>query len=142
MRELLEKGLLFAGLALVVLSIASFWIPKALQWREKLADLTPLLRDMFWTYSIYIWASHVFFAVLALGYRDWLLGQSGAAALISGFIALWWLARLAMQFFGFNLSEIEDSWQNRMAKHLLTALFIFLTVIFAGTLWWNLGGEA
>ena len=69
MKELLQTGLLIGGWSLVALSIASFWIPKALGWREKLAGLTPLMRDLWWTYSIYVWSSHVFFALMALGDR-------------------------------------------------------------------------
>ena len=45
MKELLETGLTIAGGSLAVLAVASFWIPKALGWREKLAGLTPLMRE-------------------------------------------------------------------------------------------------
>jgi len=68
MKELLQIGLMAGGGALVALSIASFWIPKALGWREKLAGLTPLMRELWWTYSVYVWSSHVFFAVLTLAF--------------------------------------------------------------------------
>src|SRR6186997_1526263 len=80
MRELLQIGLLIGGWSLVTLCLASFWIPKVLGWREKLAGLTPLMREVWWTYSAYVWGSHVFFAVLALGFGDWLMGGSRAAA--------------------------------------------------------------
>ena len=72
MKELLEIGLLIGGWSLVILCIGSFWIPKVLGWREKLAGLTPLMRELWWTYSAYVWGSHVLFAVLALGFGDWL----------------------------------------------------------------------
>lgn len=139
MKELLQIGLLIGGWSLVALSIASFWIPKALGWREKLAGLTPLMRELWWTYSIYVWSSHVFFAVLALGFGDWLMGGSGAAMAMCSFMLLWWAVRLWLQFFGFDLSEIEGSAANRVAKHLLTLLFMGLVIIYAGLLGWNAG---
>lgn len=140
MRDLLDFGLLLAALSLTALCIASYWIPKALGWREKLAGLTPLMRELFWTYSLYIWSSHIFFVILTFFFRDWLLGGTVEAAVVAGFMCLWWLARLGIQFFGFDLTEVEDSLFNRMAKHALTFLFICLVSIFALTVWWNLGG--
>jgi hypothetical protein len=139
MKELLELGLWLGGGSLVALSIASFWIPKALGWREKLAGLTPLMRELWWTYSIYVWSSHVFFAVLALGFGDWLMSRTGAATAMSAFMLLWWSVRLWLQFFGFDLREVEGSAVNRVAKHLLTLLFIGLVALFGGLVAWNAG---
>lgn len=140
MREILNYGLLFSGCGLLVLTIASFWIPRILGWREKLAELSPLMRELFWTYAAYILASHCFFAILALGFRDWLLSGSPAAAAISGFICFWWSVRVYLQFFGFDLTEVEDTPLNRLAKHLLTLLFLYLMIFFGIMVWWNLGG--
>ncbi|MDP4847275.1 MAG: hypothetical protein NWR51_08445 [Akkermansiaceae bacterium] len=139
MRELLEIGLLIGGYSLVALCIGSFWIPKALGWREKLAGLSPLMRELWWTYSIYVWSSHVFFAVLALGFGDWLMGGTGSAKAMCTFILLWWSVRLNLQFFGFDLSEVEGTMSNKVGKHLLTLLFVGLVVLFAGLLCWNTG---
>lgn len=139
MKELLHIGLMIGGWSMVALSIGSFWIPKALGWREKLAGLTPLMRELWWTYSIYVWGSHVFFAVMALNFGEWLMGGSGPAMAMCAFELLWWGVRLWLQFFGFDLSEIESSAFNRVAKHLLTALLLGLVVLYAGLLCWNAG---
>lgn len=139
MKALLETGLQLAGFSLAALAIASFWIPKALGWREKLAGLTPLMRELWWTYSAYVWGSHVFFAVLALGHGEWLTGRTGAATAMSAFILLWWSVRLWLQFFGFDLSEVAGSRANRIAKHLLTLLFAGLVLLFGTLVAWNAG---
>ncbi len=139
MKALLQNGLLIGGWALVALCIASFWIPAKLKWREKLAGLTPLMRELWWTYSLYVWGSHVLVAVLALGFGDWLLGRPAAAATMSAFMLLWWSVRLWLQFFGFDLCEVEASVPNRVAKHSLTLLFIGLVLLYASLLLWNVG---
>lgn len=139
MNELLDVGLKLAGFSLAALAIASFWIPKALGWREKLAGLTPLMRELWWTYSAYVWGSHVFFAVLALGHGGWLMSRTGAATAMSSFILLWWSVRLWLQFFGFDLAEVADRRANRIAKHLLTLLFAGLVVLFGTLVAWNAG---
>lgn len=135
----LESGLMLGGWALVALCIASFWIPKVLQWNEKLAELTPLMRELWWTYALYIWGSHVFFAVLALGFSEWLMSGTGAATAMCVFILLWWSIRLWLQFFGFDLSEVQGGFAHRLAKHLLTMLFLGLVTLFGCLLCWNLG---
>ncbi|HEY8962180.1 MAG TPA: hypothetical protein VIM57_08225 [Luteolibacter sp.] len=139
MKELLQIALWIGGCSLAVLCIASLWIPKALGWREKVAGLPPLMREVWWTYACYVWGSHVFFAVLALGFGDWLLSQTGAATAMSTFMLLWWSVRLGLQFFGFDLSEVEGSAAKRIAKHLLTLLFTGLVVLYGGLLAWNVG---
>jgi len=139
MKELLQFGLQLGGWSLMTLSVASIWIPRALGWKEKLAGLTPLMREMWWTYSLYVWGSHVFFAVLTLGFGDWLMGGSGAATAMSAFMLLWWSVRLYLQFLGFDLSEVEGTRANQVAKHLLTLLFVGLVVLFGLLVGWNLG---
>jgi len=137
MKDLLQLGVWIGGYSLVALAIGSLWIPKVLGWREKLAGLPPLMREMWWTYSAYVWGSHVFFAVLLLGFGGWLMGGTGAAMAMNTFMLLWWGVRLWLQFFGFDLGEIGKARFHCVAKHLLSALFIGLVVLFAGLLCWN-----
>ena len=58
---------------------------------------------------------------------------------MSSFIFLWWTVRLYLQFFGFDLEEVEDTFWNRLAKHALTTLFIYLVLLFGSLVLWNLG---
>lgn len=139
MKTLLEIGLIIGGWSLVALCLASFWIPAVLGWRSKLAVLPPLMRELWWTYACYVLGSHAFFALLCLKFGDWLLGGSAAAIAMSSFMLLWWSARLGLQLFGFDLSEIHGSPLKCLAKHLLTALFLGLVSLFAGLLCWNTG---
>ena len=139
MKEWIEICLLIGGWSLIALCIGSFWIPKALGWREKLAGLSPLMRELWWTYSIYVFASHVFFAVITLCFREWLMSGTGAAIAMTLFMLLWWSVRLWLQFFGFDFGEIIDSRFNRYAKRLLTLLFVGLVTLYSALLCWNLG---
>jgi len=43
-----------AGLGQLAIVLASIAIPRALHWREDLAALRPLTRQVFWTYAGYI----------------------------------------------------------------------------------------
>lgn len=138
MKQLLEIGLQSGGYSLILLCIGSLWIPKILGWKERVRALPPLMRELWWTYSIYIWSSHVFFSVLTLGFGDWLMSKTGPALALSIFMFLWWSVRLFLQFFGFDLSEVTKDKYNRIGKQLLTLLFIGLVTLFGGLIAWNL----
>jgi hypothetical protein len=88
MKELLQIGLQIGGYSLVILCIASFWIPKILKWNEKLTALPPLMRELWWTYSIYVWSSHLFFSILTLGFGEWLMSGTGPAIAMNTFMLL------------------------------------------------------
>ncbi len=140
MKELLEIGLQIGGWSLVLLCIGSLAIPKALGWRDHLVALPPLMRELWWTYSIYILSSHAFFAVLLLAFDDWLMSGTGAAKAMNVFMLLWWGIRLWLQFFGFDFAAVTvQNRFNTIAKQILSALFIGLVVLLAGLLCWNLG---
>ena len=117
MKDLLEIGMVVGGVSLLILCIASLWIPKVLGWKQKLTVLSPLMREMWWTYAAYVLGSHLFFAILLLGFGDWLMGGSGPAIAMLSFMLLWWGMRL----------------------YMLSLLFVGLVLLFALLIWWNLG---
>jgi len=139
MKDLLETGLRIGGISLALLCVASLWIPKVLGWKGKLAVLSPLMREMWWTYAAYVLGSHLFFAILLLFFGDWLMGGSGSAIAMLAFMLLWWGVRLYLQFFGFDLMEVEPTPFNKLAKHMLSLLFIGLVTLFGLLMCWNLG---
>lgn len=139
MKEWLQLGVQIGGWSLVLLVVASLAIPRVLGWREQLAGLSPLMRELWWTYSAYVWASHAFFSVLLLCFAEWLTGGSGPALAVSIFMLSWWSVRLGLQWFGFDLREAQDTTAKRLAKHLLTLLFVGLVTLHAGLVAWNLG---
>lgn len=89
--------------------------------------------------ALYLGQPCFFFAVLALGFGDWLMGGTSAAMAMCAFILLWWTIRLWLQIFGFDLSEVQGGRAHRVAKHLLTLLFVGLVTLFASLLCWNAG---
>ena len=139
MKELLEIGIKIGGVSLLLLCVVSFWIPGVLDWKNKLRVLSPLMREMWWTYAAYVLGSHLFFAILLLFFGDWLMGGTAPAIAMLSFMLLWWGVRLYLQFFGFDLMEVEPTPFNRFAKHMLSLLFICLVTLFALLICWNLG---
>ncbi len=123
-------ALVFLG-GLIQLGIAagSLAIPKVLRWPEQMALVRPLTRQVFWTYAVYICTSHVAFGLLATLAPDWLLSGTPLSAAVCGFIAIWWGARLALQFLCFDRSEAPPGTWPKIAEAGLVLSFAYLTAV-------------
>jgi hypothetical protein len=130
--------ILTAGVGQLALIVGSLAIPFVLRWREDTAKLRPLTRQVFWTYSIYIWATNLSFGLVSLR-PDWLLDRSPLAACVTGFITAYWLGRILIQFLYFDRSDAPPGWHVKVAEVALVGLFIFLTLVYGLALGFNLG---
>jgi hypothetical protein len=129
---------LTAGVGQLVLIVASLAIPFVLRWREETAKLRPLTRQVFWTYSLYIWATNLSFGLVSLR-PDWLLDRSPLAACVTGFITAYWLGRIVIQFCYFDRGDAPPGLHVKLAEAALVALFFYLTAVYGLALAFNLG---
>ena len=140
LRDWLQWALVAAGAGQMILCLASPAIPFALGWRDKLAVLPKLMRQIYWTYSCYVLGAHVCFAVLSLAAPHWLLAGDGLATAVAGFIALWWGARFGLHLTTFDTDEVPDGPWYRIAEWALGFLFGGLTVVYVAVVVFNLNG--
>ena len=105
-----------AGLAQILLVIGSLAIPKILNWKMELERVKPLIKQMFWTYAVYILIINLSFGLLSVwDYRE-LLNGSALATIITGFIAIYWLSRLLVQFLYFDRESFQLDFGTRRAR--------------------------
>jgi len=128
-----------AGLAQIVLILGSVGIPLVLNWKEGLAPLSKLTRQMFLVYSLYIWITNLCFGVLSLLAPGHLLDGSVLAACVTGFILGYWLLRMVIQWSYFDISELPSTRLHVAARWSLEVLFTALTVVYALAFTHNLG---
>lgn len=119
-----------AGIAQIVLIIGSLAIPKVLGWKGQLAANETLIRQMFWVYAGYIWATNLSFGLLSALAPQWLLDGSPLSAVVAGFICAYWAARVVIQLVYFDVSGIPRSPFNTFARWALEVLFAALTLIY------------
>jgi hypothetical protein len=129
--EYLKTAVVVAGIGQLVIVVGSLAIPRVLQWSDDVAKLRPLTRQVFWTYAGYIWVTNLCFGLLSVGAPASLIDGSPLAAAVSGFIALYWGARVVIQFAYFDRSAAPSGLQFRFAEILLVSLFAFFTVTYA-----------
>jgi hypothetical protein len=126
------KPLLFiGGLLHFVILIASALTPRLLDWRTNLAALHPFLRRLFWVYGIFIVLVIISFGTLTLIRADELAAATPLARSVCAMIALFWLARLGVQFFVFDARPFLTTAFRRVGYHGLTFLFSALVFIYA-----------
>ena len=138
MEYFLKLGLQVAGISQLILCVGSLAIPRCLKWSERTAALIPLMRQMFFTYAVYILVSHLFFGIISFCLADDLLSGSAIGNALLLFMGSWWSGRLFCQFFYFDRNGIPETPFNKGAEVILVTLFIALVTLYWGTLVWNL----
>lgn len=122
---------LYAGAVLQAgILIASALAPKALNWREHLEKLPPLLRQMFWVYGAFIVLCIVAFALLTGWHAPTLAEGSPLARGFCGFVAVFWGLRLIVQWFVFDAKPFLTHWVYRWGYHGLTVVFVLLVGVY------------
>jgi len=120
---------LAAALQLLIL-IASASTPRVLDWRKTLAVLHPFLRKLFWVYGVFVVMMIVAFAVLTFRHADAMAAREPVARSLCLFIAIFWGARLLVQFAIFDARPFLTNWFYKTGFHALTIIFAFLTFVY------------
>ncbi len=113
-----------------MLGVASLAVPRALSWKQHLETLPLLLRQMFWTYAGYILVINISFGVVTLLGADELLNGSFPAKSITLFIAVYWLARIVIQYTYFDKTDAPKGLIYTLGETALVTLFVVFTIVY------------
>ena len=136
---------LAAALQLLIL-IASALTPRVLDWRTNLTPLHSFLRKLFWVYGAFIVMVIIAFATLTFRHADAMAAREPVARSLCAFIAIFWGARLFVQFAIFDTNSVVATALCRRAGasterggyipllrlgyHALTIIFAFLVFVY------------
>jgi hypothetical protein len=129
----LPEIIVAAGVGQIALAAASPAIPRLLNWNAGLAPLQPLLRQMFWVYAGYILITNLCFGLVSAFAPEWLLDGSRLANAVVGFIAVYWLARIVIQFTYFDRKAMVPPgapWHQRWGTIGIELLFVYLAAAY------------
>jgi hypothetical protein len=119
-----------AGVIQLGILLASFLVPRVLDWRKSLAGLPKLSRDLIWVHGAFIVLVIVSFGLLSLVEASELAAGTSLARAVCGLIGFFWLARLAVQFFVFDAGPFLTGPLLRLGYYGLTVAFIYLAGIY------------
>ena len=127
-----------AGWGQFAVVIGSMGVPRALNWTGELQQVSVLIRQIFWTYAGYILCTNLAFALLSILCSRDLTDGSTLASCVTGFITVYWFARIMIQFFYFDRASAPRGLQYTVGEWVLVALFVFFTAVYSVATWDNL----
>lgn len=126
----LKLLILVGGLLHFGILIASALVPGVLDWRRELAKLAPLSRQLIWVHGAFIVLVIVGFGVLSVAAPGELAAGSALARGVCLFVAIFWAARLVVQFFVFDAKPYLKTAFLRLGYNGLTAVFAYLALVY------------
>ena len=126
MKTLIELG----GLVHFGILIASALTPGVLEWRRHLALLPPLLRQLFWVYGSFIVLVIISFGTISMLHGGALASGEPLARAICAMVAVFWSARLAVQWFVFDATPYLTNALLKLGYHTLTLAFVGLALLY------------
>jgi hypothetical protein len=119
-----------AGICHFGILIASALTPKVLDWRNELRKLNPLSRHMIWTHGAFIVLTILAFGTVSVSLPEQISAGTPLARAIAAFIGIFWLARLAIQFFLFDARPHLTTKFLTLGYHGLTIVFTYLAAVY------------
>jgi hypothetical protein len=134
-----ELHLRIVGLLLLALVAINVYVPRRFNWREELASLSLLNRQIFRVHAAFICIILTMFAALALCYTKNLLEPTPLARAVLAALATFWLLRLLTQWFVYDRSLWRGKTFETIIHLVFTGLWTYFTATFAYALLHNLG---
>ena len=128
--HLLNLALWLAGAGHFCVLGASFQVPRRLGWKEDLPKLTPFNRKLMYVYGGFTVLTIAAFGVLTLFLHNEMLHGDRAATALAVFIAVYWTARIGVDFLYYEHKDWPAGAQFVAGHILLTALFFALATTY------------
>lgn len=130
----METYIRAAGALQIALAIIHAVFPKRFNWKEELARLSLLNRQMFLVHTAFIGFVLLMMGALSLFATAALLQPGPLSRLVLGGIAGFWFLRLICQWFVYDWRLWKGHAFNTFVHVLFTVFWIFLTSVYAAAL--------
>jgi hypothetical protein len=116
-------ALWIAALAQLAIAFANFVLPGKLKYRENLARVSPIIRQIFLVHSVYIVGILVLFAALTFGFASELASGRGLGRFLAASLSLFWFCRIPIQLFYYD-PVLRRA--NRLGDVAMTVALVFV----------------
>jgi hypothetical protein len=127
MNPIILYAIQLAGALHLFVACANFALPKILSYRENLAKVTPIIREIFFVHALYIVLVLVGIGLLCLFFPGDLAGSSRLGRFLSGFLAIFWSLRVVIQFCFYDRTIKLD---HPFGNVLFSTIFLYFAVVF------------
>jgi hypothetical protein len=123
-------GLVMAGLVVI-----NLFVPRRFHWREEMARLSLLNRQIFQVHSVFLLVTLAMFSALLLTSADALLEPTRLSRAVLTGLTIFWGLRMLTQWFFYS----PDVWRGDRFRTIVHGVFsmtwIYVTAVFAIALW-------
>ena len=127
----LELLIFIGGILHFGILLASAMVPKVLDWKASLDKLDGLSRQLVWVHGAFIVLVIIGFGLLSVFFAGDLVTGTPLARGVCLFIALFWAARLIVQFFVFDAKPYLKTALLRAGYHGLTLVFMYHAIVYS-----------
>lgn len=127
-----EFHLRVVGTLLLLLAALNLTLPRRFHWREELARLSLLNRQIFIVHSLFIGLIVVMMGMLSLVFTRALLTPTPLSAVVLIGLAIFWTARLIVQWFVYDRALWRGNRMHTVVHYVFTAMWLY----FAWTFGW------
>ena len=125
----MDLHLKIVGALLIILALSHSFFPRYFGWKQELNSLSMINRQMFYVHSFFIALVVLLMGFLCLTSSQELL-NTGLGKRICLSLAVFWIGRLAIQFFGYSPKLWKGKTFETSMHVLLSVFWTYLTVVF------------
>lgn len=126
--RILTLALWVAGGLQLVIAFANFVLPAKLKYRQNLARVSPIVRQIFAVHSAYIVGIVLLFATITFAFAAELASGRGLGRFLAAAMAVFWICRVPVQLFYYDPALRRD---NRAGDAAITLALLFLAATYA-----------
>ncbi len=125
----------FVGVIMALLVVANLFVPGRLRWREELARVSLVNRQIFQVHTIFIVLILAMFAVLLLTSADALLEPTRLSRLVLGGLTIFWGLRMLTQWFYYSPAIWRGDRFNTAMHAVFSVAWVYVTGVLGAAFW-------
>jgi hypothetical protein len=136
--DLVLVHLRIVGVVMAWLVFVNLYVPGRFHWREEMARLSLLNRQIFQAHSVFLVLTLALFSALLLTCSDTLLEPTRLSRAVLIGLTIFWALRMLMQWWFYSPEIWRGHRFNTVMHYMFSATWMYVTIVFAAALWTNL----
>jgi hypothetical protein len=126
------------GVVMAALVVVNLFVPRRFRWREEMARLSLVNRQIFQAHSFFIILMLALFSALLLTSADALLEPTRLGRAILAGLTVFWGLRMLAQWFFYSPAIWRGHRFNAVMHGVFSVTWVYVSAVFATALWTSL----
>ena len=126
------------GVVMASLVVVNLIVPRRFHWREEMARLSLLNRQIFQAHNVFLVLTLALFAALLLSCAPALLEPTRLSRAVLFGLTVYWGLRMVMQWCFYSPSIWRGHRFNTVMHYVFSVVWVYVTSVFAAALWLNI----